>query len=75
MTTMNEPTAKALIVALEEVDALREAERVLQEVQMTFGTKNTIQALETGEIITGEEIARARSILDFIANYRMVKTI
>lgn len=75
MTTMNEPTAKALIVALEEVDALREAERVLQEVQMTFGTKNTIQALETGEIITGEEIARARSILDFITNYRMVKTI
>ena len=75
MTTMNEPTAKAMIVALEEVDALREAERVLQEVQMTFGTSNTLQALETGEIITGEEIARARAILDFIANYRMVKTI
>jgi hypothetical protein len=42
---------------------------------MAFGTKNTIQALETGEIITGEEIARARSILDFIMGYRMVKTI
>lgn len=75
MTTMNEPTAKAMIVEMEEVQTLAEAERVLQEVQMTFGTSNTLQALETGEIITGEEIARARAILDFIANYRMVKVI
>jgi hypothetical protein len=42
---------------------------------MAFGTQSTLQSLETGEIITGEEIARAQSILDFIANYRMVKTI
>ena len=75
MTTMNEPTAKALIITLEEVASLSEAERVLQEVQMTFGTINTLQALETGEIITGVEIARARAILDFVANYRMVKVI
>ena len=75
MTTMNEPTAKALIITLEEVASLSEAERVLQEVQMAFGTQSTQQSLETGEIITGEEIARARAILDFIANYRMVKVI
>ena len=75
MTTMNEPTAKALIITLEEVASLSEAERVLQEVQMAFGTQSTLQSLETGEIITGEEIARARAILDFIANYRMVKVI
>ena len=75
MTTMNEPTAKALIITLEEVASLSEAERVLQEVQMTFGTQSTLQSLETGEIITGEEIARARSILDFIMGDRMVKII
>ena len=75
MTTMNEPTAKALIITLEEVAVLSEAERILQEVQMAFGTQSTLQSLETGEIITGEEIARARAILDFIANYRMVKVI
>lgn len=75
MTTMNEPTAKALIITLEEVASLSEAERVLQEVQMAFGTQSTLQSLETGEIITGEEIARARAILDFVARYRMVKTI
>ena len=75
MTTMNEPTAKAMIIALEEVASLSEAERVLQEVQMAFGTQSTLQSLETGEIITGEEIARARAILDFVARYRMVKVI
>ena len=75
MTTMNEPTAKAMIITLEEVAVLSEAERVLQEIQMAFGTSNTLQALETGEIITGEEIARARAILDFVAHYRMVKVI
>ena len=75
MTTMNEPTAKALIITLEEVASLSEAERVLQEVQMAFGTQSTLQSLETGEIITGEEIARARAILDFVAHYRMVKII
>ena len=75
MTTMNEPTAKALIITLEEVASLSEAERVLQEVQMAFGTQSTLQSLETGEIISGEEIARALSILDFVANYRMVKII
>ena len=75
MTTMNEPTAKALIITLEEVASLSEAERVLQEVQIAFGTQSTLQSLETGEIITGEEIARARAILDFVARYRMVKVI
>ena len=75
MTTMNEPTAKAMIVELDEVQSLAEAERVLQKVQTTFGFSNTLQSLETGEIITGEEIARARAILSFVANYRMVKVI
>lgn len=75
MTTMNEPAAKAMIVELEEVNALQTAERVLREVQSAFGFYSTIQSLETGEVITGEEVARARAILDFIANYRVVKVI
>lgn len=73
MTLMKVPEARAMIVEFEEVEALKNAERVLGEVQASFGTECTIQALETGEIITGEEIARARAILDFIANYRMVQ--
>ena len=75
MTTFAEPKAVAMAVEFEEANALQTAEEVLREVQFTFGTNNTLQALETGEIITGEEIARARAILDFVARYRMVKVI
>ena len=75
MTTFAEPKAVAMAIELEEASALQTAEEVLREVQFTFGTNNTLQALETGEIITGEEIARARAILDFVAHYRMVKVI
>lgn len=75
MTTFAEPKAVAMAIEIEEASALQSAEEILREVQMTFGTKNTLQALETGEIITGEEIARARAILDFIGKYRMVKVI
>jgi hypothetical protein len=75
MTTYNEPSAVAMAIEIEEANALQTAEETLREVQFTFGTNNTLQALETGEIITGEEIARARAILDFVARYRMVKVI
>lgn len=75
MTTFAEPKAVAMAIELEEASALQSAEEILREVQFTFGTNNTLQALETGEIITGEEIARARAILDFVAHYRMVKVI
>ena len=75
MTTFAEPKAVAMAIEIEEASALQTAEEVLREVQMTFGFNNTLQAMETGEIITGEEIARARAILDFIGKYRMVKVI
>ena len=75
MTTYNEPSAVAMAIEIEEANALQTAEETLRQVQFTFGTNNTLQALETGEIITGEEIARARAILDFVAHYRMVKVI
>lgn len=75
MTTYNEPTAVAMAIELEEANALQTAEETLRQIQFTFGTNNTLQSLETGEVITGEEIARARAILDFVAHYRMVKVI
>ena len=75
MTTYNEPSAVAMAIEIDEANALQTAEETLRQVQFTFGTNNTLQALETGEIITGEEIARARAILDFVGKYRMVKVI
>ena len=73
MKTMNYPNAKALLVRPDEHEALKKAEEVLRDMQFALGGENTIMALETGEVITPGELARARSILDFVANYRMVE--
>ena len=73
MRTMSEPNAKAMLVPLEEVNALKKAEEVLRDVQLNLGGETTIMSLETGEVITPGELGRARSILDFIATYRMVE--
>ena len=73
MKTMNEPNAKAMLISLEEGDALKKAEEVLRDIQLKLGGENTIMSLETGEVIAPGELGRARSILDFIATYRMVE--
>lgn len=73
MKNLNVPNAKAMLVEVEEVNALRKAEEVLRDVQFAYGGENTIMSLETGEVISPGEIARARAILDFVANYRMVE--
>lgn len=73
MKTMNYSNVKAMLVQPEEVAALEKAEQTLFDVQISLGGENTIMALETGEVITPGEIARARSILSFIRTYRMVE--
>ena len=73
MKVMKEPKAKAMLVSLEEVNALKKAEEVLRDVQLSFGGETTIMLLETGEVITPGELGRARSILDCIATYRVVE--
>ena len=56
-----------------EYEALTSAEEILQTIQFAFGIESTLMSAETGEIITGEEIARARAILDFIAKVRVIE--
>lgn len=73
MKTMNYTNVKAMIIQPHEADALEQAELTLCDVQSAFGGKNTIMSLETGEVITPGELARARAILDFVRNYRMVE--
>ena len=65
--------AKAMVVTLEEAVALQKADQVLGEVQSSLGGENTIMSLETGEVITPGELARARAILNFVSTYRMVE--
>lgn len=64
---------KAMVVSFRETTALEDAEKILGEVQSSLGGENTIMSLETGEVITPGELARARAILDFIRTYRMVE--
>ena len=64
-----------LILNDEELKAIEILEPMLAELQDNFGRKSTLQAVETGEIIKGEEIARMRGVLDFLYNYRAIRTI
>lgn len=73
MKTMNYSNVKAMLVQPDEITALEKAEQTLRDVQFSLGGENTIMSLETGEVITPGELARARSILDFIRTYRMVE--
>ena len=73
MKTRNYTNVKAMLVSLEEANALATANQTLLDVQMSLGGDNTIMSLETGEVITPGELARARAILEFVATYRMVE--
>lgn len=65
--------AKAMVMTLEYLTSLQKAEAILGEVQASLGGENTIMSLETGEVITPGELARARAILNFVSTYRMVE--
>lgn len=73
MKTMSHPNAKAMMISQEEYNALKAAQEVLNDVQYAFGGENTLMSLETGEVITPGELARAMSILEFVATHRMIE--
>ena len=64
-----------LTLSEKEYNAIETLEPVLAEMQNYFGEVNTIQAVETGEVIMGEEIARMRAVLDFLYTHRVVRVI
>ena len=64
-----------IILNEEELKAIEILEPMLAELQDNFGRKSTLQAVETGEIIKGEEIARMRGVLDFLYTHRAIHTI
>lgn len=73
MRTERCTNAKAIILTAEEHKALEAAELVLREVQFRLGGDNVIMSLETGECIVPGDLATARGVLTFVANYRMVE--
>ncbi len=64
-----------LILNEEELKAIEVLEPMLAELQDYFGTVNTLQAVETGEVIMGEEIARVRGVLGFLYAHRAVEVL
>ena len=64
-----------IILNDEELQAIEVLEPMLAELQNYFGTVNTIESVETGKLITGEEIARMRGVLDFLYTYRAVRVL
>ena len=73
MRTERYTNAKAIILTTEELKALEAADLVLREVQFRLGGDNTIMSLETGECSVPGDLATARGVLTFVANYRMVE--
>lgn len=73
MRTMREPHAIAMMLDIEEIDTLRKAEAILQEVQLKLGGDNVIMSLENGECLVPGDLASARGVLSFVSTYRMVE--
>lgn len=64
-----------LILNEEELKAIEVLEPMLAEIQNHFGEVNILQAVETGEVVEVEEIARVRGILGFLYAHRAVEVI
>lgn len=73
MRTLTHPNAKAICLSIEDHETLTRAEEILRDIQFAFGGQTTIMSLETGEVISPDELPRARAILDFLNTYRMVE--
>lgn len=60
---------------LQAIETLNPMLAEMQDYFSGFGRANTLQAVETGEIITIEEIARVRGVLEFLFTHRAVRTV
>ena len=57
--------------SLEELEALRGAERALTEIVTLFGSEGHLMSAETGECVDLSELNRVRAILDFFHDHRV----
>ena len=73
MKTKRETRAVAMMLEAEEIDILRKANAILQEVQLKLGGDNVIMSLETGECLVPGDLASARGVLSFVSSYRVVE--
>ena len=60
---------KAIIIEIEEYQAMEKVIEVLEELEHKFGTENSLMSAETGEIVGIAELPRVRGILDAFRNH------
>ena len=60
---------KAIILEIEEYQAMEKVIEVLEELEHKFGTENSLMSAETGEIVGIAELPRVRGILDAFRNH------
>lgn len=64
---------KSMQVTCDEAQSLSKARLVLTQFQLAVGGENVIMSVDTGEVITPGDIARARAILDFVESYHLIE--
>jgi hypothetical protein len=61
---------KAIILEIEEYQAMEKVIEVLEELEHKFGTENSLMSAEDGELVGIAELPRVRGILDALRNHR-----
>lgn len=54
----------------DEINTLENAERIINDLSIFFGSDGALMSAETGESVILYELNRVRGILDFFADYR-----
>ena len=61
---------KAIVLEIEEYQAMEKVIEVLEELERKFGTENSLMSAEDGELVGIAELSRVRGILDALRNHR-----
>lgn len=54
----------------DEITTLENAERIINDLSIFFGSDGAVMSAETGESVVLYELNRVRAILDFFVDYR-----
>ena len=61
---------KAIVLEIEEYQAMEKVIEVMEELERKFGTENSLMSAEDGELVGIAELPRVRGILDALRNHR-----
>ena len=57
-------------LTFEEMETLAQADEILHRLQNDLGSQLNMMSLETGEVISTNELARVRGIIGALSEYR-----